>query len=170
MVRFNPKGADMALHYMTDLEPKTLGKVQELIRLNLASYKGFTDAAERIEDASAASLFRELSYERQRQAEELRQFVATRGDEEPADSGSAIGALRRAWMDMRAAINAGDPYVILIECERCEDKIKEHYQDLLDASHAAMNDPLHETLLRHYEQVRAAHDRVRVLRDAYKKK
>jgi len=158
----------MALHTQTmpGLDHRTIEKINDLVQLNLDCVKGFNDGADRIDDAGVASLFRELAVERQSQADELRS-VAARG-RVPEDSGSAIGTMHRLWMDFRAAINAGDAYVILIECERGEDRIKEAYQELLDETHGAPDTHLHEVLMRQYEQVLAAHDRIRRLRDALK--
>lgn len=158
----------MAIYTQTQLDRRTLDKVNELTQMNIDCVKGFNDAAERIDHPGIAALFRELAVERQAQADELKSVAAQAG--EPEDSGSAVGTMHRLWMDLRAAINGGDPYVVLIECERGEDRIKEHYQELLDQSHGAPQDPLHELLVRHYEQVVAAHDRVRQLRDSLKER
>jgi uncharacterized protein (TIGR02284 family) len=152
----------------TTLDARTVNQLHDLIRMNIDSYRSLNDAGERIDHPDLGPFFRDLAAQRRRQADELQQFVAARSDEEPASGGTAAGTLHRMWMDLRAAINGGDVYVILIEVERAEDRIKDEYQELLDETHGALNDPLHEVLMRHSEQVVTAHDRVRQLRDAMK--
>ena len=64
-------------------------------------------------------------------------------------------------------VTNGDAYVVLIEAERGEDHIKEAYEDVLKATAgSAMNDVLQAQ----YARVKAGHDKVRDLRDAYKGK
>lgn len=68
---------------------------------------------------------------------------------------------------MRSKLNSGDAYVILIEAERGEDHIKDAYEDVLkETAGSAMNDLLQSQ----YAKVKAGHDKVRDLRDAYKEK
>jgi uncharacterized protein (TIGR02284 family) len=150
--------------YSTALSDKATECLQDLIRYNIDAYKGFNEAADQISHASVAALFREMGAERQRMAEELKRYVAM-SDEEPRDSGHARGAIHRAWIDLRAALNGGDPHVILIEAERGEDAIKDAYKNALDE---VENTPVRELLMRQYAQVKDAHDRVRELRDSFK--
>ena len=151
--------------YAHALSDKATEALQHLIKYNLDSYKGFNEAADQISHTGIAALFRELAGERNRMAEELKRFVAIGSDEEPEDAGHARGAMHRAWMDIRAALNGGDPYVILIEAERGEDAIKDAYKEALDE---VQSGPVRETLMRQYAQVKEGHDRVRELRETFK--
>ncbi len=139
-------------------------QLQDLIQINLDSSKGFREAAEEISEDDIAKLFRGLAEERANHAEELQTFVAWNG-EKAADDGSLLGCMHRAWVNVRAKLNGGDPYVVLIEAERGEDSIKEAYEEALKSTAgSAMND----VLLKQYACVKAGHDGVRDLRDAYK--
>jgi uncharacterized protein (TIGR02284 family) len=62
--------------------------------------EGFRSAAEDVKSAD----FRELSMQRQQFATELQTLVLGHG-EEAQTSGSFGGALRRGWMDLKAAIS-----------------------------------------------------------------
>jgi len=153
----------MALESKTNLQQETLEKVQELIAINIDSNKGFGDAISKIDDVNVTSLFRELAQQREDQAMELQNLVAT-NREEPAEEGSAAAALHRTWMNLRAALGGGTA-AILEEAERGEDIIKDKYEQVLkETSGSAVND----LLQKHYAAVKAGHDRVRDMRDQYK--
>ncbi|QEG42010.1 PA2169 family four-helix-bundle protein [Roseimaritima ulvae] len=156
----------MSLETKSTLSEETVNKLQKLIRANIDSYDGFRESAEEIADNRVASLFRELAAERSAMATELQQHVEWNG-KEAEDDGSVAASVHRTWIDIRSKLNGGDAYVILIEAERGEDHIKEAYEDVLKATAgSAMNDVLQAQ----YARVKAGHDKVRDLRDAYKAK
>lgn len=138
--------------------------VQGLIRLNIDSAEGFTAAAKRVEDPRVADLFREYATQRSKNAEELKAAVAFNG-EEPADSGTTAGTLHRWWLEIRGTVTGHDTASVLAEAERGEDSIKHHYEDAIKECSGS---PIIQLLTKQYENVKAAHDRVRDLRDAYK--
>ena len=156
----------MSLETKDNLNETTINKLQKLIRANIDSYNGFHESAEEIDDAKLTALFKELGNERSAMATELQTFVDFNG-EEAEDDGSVAAKTHRIWINIRSKINGGDPYVILIEAERGEDHIKEAYEDVLkETAGSAMND----VLMKQYAKVKAGHDNVRDLRDAYKNK
>ncbi len=156
----------MSLETKTDLSDTTLEKLQKLIRANIDSYNGFHESAEEIDDAKLTALFKELGNQRSAMASELRKHLEFNG-KEAEDDGSVAAKTHRIWINIRSKINGGDPYVILIEAERGEDHIKEAYEEVLkETAGSAMNDLLADQ----YAVVKAGHDKVRDLRDAYKNK
>ncbi|EMI19350.1 hypothetical protein RMSM_03737 [Rhodopirellula maiorica SM1] len=156
----------MSLETKQTLSEATVKKLQKLIRANIDSYDGFRESAEELSDKKLATLFREIANERSALATELQNYVEWNG-EEAEDDGSATAGVHRAWINVRSKLNGGDPYVILIEAERGEDHIKNAYEEVLkDTAGSAMND----VLLSQYTVVKAGHDKVRDLRDAYKNK
>ena len=152
----------MALETRTTLSQATIDSLQDLIQINVDSQKGFTEAAEEVEDVTLESLFRELARQRADQAAELQGLVAGSGAE-PQKSGSAAAAVHRAWMDLRTALGGGAS-AILSEAERGEDQIMEEYEEALGSE---LTGPVRDVLNRHYAAVRTGHDRVRDLRDEY---
>lgn len=149
------------LETKANLNEETVEALQDLIEINLDSVAGFQQAADSIDHQGLQTLFRKVASERQMHADELKGFVRY-NREEPEDSGSVAGAAHRQWLNLRAAINGGDPKVVLIEAERGEDAIKEKYEDLIKkTAGSAMND----VLLRQYAEVKRHHDLVRDLRD-----
>ncbi|TWU23851.1 PA2169 family four-helix-bundle protein [Novipirellula artificiosorum] len=156
----------MRLETKTDLNETTIEKLQKLIRANIDSYNGFHESAEEIDDVELAKLFKEIGDQRSAMASQLQKFVEF-NDEEAEDDGSVAAKTHRIWINIRSKINGGDPYVILIEAERGEDHIKAAYEDVLkETAGSAMNDVLTDQ----YAAVKAGHDKVRNLRDAYKHK
>lgn len=146
-----------------DLNQETLDKVQQLIQVNIDSEDGFREAAKQIDDVTLASLFTELGSQRGQNAADLQQFVEWNG-ERAVDDGSYAAAFHRAWLDIRSKLSGGDAHSILCEAERGEDHIKKAYEDALTSTAgSAMND----VLSKQYANVKAGHDRIRLLRDEY---
>ena len=151
----------MSLETKLNLNESTISGLQKLIRYNIDSFDGFRDAAEDVEDAKIAALFRELAAERSELATELQTYVEYNG-EEAEDDGSVMAAVHRAWIKVRSSLNGGSAYPILCEAEKGEDYIKAAYEDVLkETAGSAVND----VLTKQYAKVKAGHDRVRDLRD-----
>lgn len=149
-----------------DLPEETIDKLQQLIRVNIDSQRGFDQAAETIKDDGIAVLFREIAQDRATNAAELQRYVALNA-EAPEAGGSAAGAMRRWWLGARGALNGGDDYVVLIEAERGEDSIKHSYEEVLEDS---LGSPMSDVLTRQYAKVKSQHDRIRDMRNARAKR
>lgn len=148
------------------LSDETISELQKLIRDNIDAYDGFRECAQEIDDEHVATLFQQLASERSAMATELQNYVEWNG-EEAEDDGSFSAGVHRAWINVRSKLNGGDPYVILIEAERGEDHIKQAYESVLkETAGSALNNVLQTQ----YTKVKAGHDQVRDLRDAYKKR
>ncbi len=155
----------MTLETKTDLSEETLAKLQKLIRACIDSYNGFHESAEELKDAKLSGLFRSIGDDRSAMASELQKHVEFNG-EDAVDDGSIAAKTHRIWINIRGKLNGGDPHVILIEAERGEDHIKAAYEDVLkETAGSAMND----VLTAQYARVKAGHDKIRDLRDAYAK-
>ena len=127
--------------------------------------RGFGTAAEDVKDNSLKSLFQELSMERGRFADELQHLVRSVG-EVVEQSGSAVGVIHRAWIDLKSAISSGSEHAILAECERGEDSAVAEYREALEHD---LPGKIHAVVQQQYVAVQQAHDRVRDLRDSYEK-
>jgi uncharacterized protein (TIGR02284 family) len=127
--------------------------------------EGFKQAAEGVSDPKLKSLFRDYSNQRSRFATALQVEVRQHGETEPETSSSATGALHRGWINVKSAITGGDEHAILAECERGEDSAVEEYQKALDDG---LTPSAQELVLRQFAEIKAAHDRIKSLRDATK--
>jgi uncharacterized protein (TIGR02284 family) len=126
--------------------------------------EGFRTAAEKVKSADLKALFSELSMQRREFAGELQLLVTDLG-EEAETSGSVSGALRRGWMNLKAALTSGDEHAILAVCESGEDSAVAAYREALE--HEDLPDGVRDLIQRQYICIQAAHDRVRALRDRF---
>jgi uncharacterized protein (TIGR02284 family) len=151
----------MAVETKQALTTETIAALQELIQINIDSRDGFRQAAGALDDLTLKSAFEQLADDRDEQADELARYVAWSG-QHPRKEGSVAAAVHRSWMSIRELMSSDDNYAMLCEAERGEDTIKGAYEKALKRSAgSAMND----VLLRQYAAVKAAHDRIRDLRD-----
>ncbi|MEP6777223.1 MAG: PA2169 family four-helix-bundle protein [Chthoniobacterales bacterium] len=142
----------------------TLNSVIETLK---DGQEGFRQAAEAVKDGQLKSLFNELSLQRSKFAGELQNEAINLGEPKPEDSSSTAGAMHRAWINLKSAITSQDDHAILAECERGEDSAVAEYKKAMEEKE--LSSPVRDILSRQYTEVKAAHDRVRNLRDASKK-
>jgi uncharacterized protein (TIGR02284 family) len=88
------------------------------------------------------------------------------GESKPEDSSSTAGAMHRAWINLKSAITTQDDHAILAECERGEDSAISEYKKAMENNE--LTSPIRDTVSRQYTDVKAAHDRIKALRDASK--
>jgi uncharacterized protein (TIGR02284 family) len=134
-----------------------------LIQINHDCRQGYHSVADHTDDNRIETLFRGLGMQRGLQAEQLKQLIDANG-ETAEDSGSMAASAHRTWIDLRSALGGGTT-AMLEEAERGEDQIKEKYESSLkESAGSAVTDLLNEQ----YAEVKAAHDKIRDLRDSYK--
>jgi len=154
----------MTLETKTKLLPETLAVVQDLVKINADSRDTFVELADATANASVAIMFRELADERNRNVAELESLV-TYNQEKPDESASVAAAYHRIVIGLRSALGAGTA-TMLNEAVTAEDKIQNKYEEVLKHEPgSAVSDILH----RQYSAVRAAHQRVRAIRDAHRR-
>ena len=85
------------------------------------------------------------------------------GDPDPEDSSSVSGSMHRAWINIKSAVTNRDRHAILAEAERGEDSAVAAYKDAMEKELPA---PIKDIVMRQSTEVRAAHDKIRSLRDA----
>jgi uncharacterized protein (TIGR02284 family) len=143
---------------------ETISTINDLIETLKDGQEGFRQAAEAVENLELKSLFNEFSLQRSRFAGELQSQAVALGESKPEDSGSAAGAMYRAWINLKSAIGKHDDHAILAECERGEDSaIKEYLEAMKEENLAG---PVRDIISRQYAEVQNAHDRIKQLRDA----
>ena len=127
--------------------------------------EGFKQAAESVRNPALKTLFSDYSQQRSRFAIALQSESRLPGETEPETSSSTSGALHRGWMNLKSAITGGDEHAILAECERGEDSAVEEYKKALDNG---LSPSAQELVSRQFADIKAAHDRIKSLRDATK--
>jgi uncharacterized protein (TIGR02284 family) len=143
-----------------DERPDVARLINQLIGTLQDGERGYKKASEAAKDPRLKSLFDDYAHQRVRFLAELRDAVRRRCQFEPPQTTSAIGALHRAWINLRIAISRDDR-AILAECERGEDSAMHEYQK---AAHNRLASPLREIISHQYHEVRSAHDRIHYLR------
>ena len=129
--------------------------------------EGFRQAAEAVKDSTLKSLFSEYSLQRAKFAGELQnEVIRSLGDNKPEETSSTAGALHRAWINLKSALTSGDDHSILAECERGEDSAVSEYKKAMEDEN--LSSPLRDIVSRQYTEVKAAHDRIKALRDQTK--
>lgn len=133
--------------------------LNDLIETCKDGEKGFRAAAEGVSNRELGTLF--LSYAEQRAsfaAELLAEVRRVGGD--PHAGGTALGALHRGWIDIKAAVAGKDEGAIIAEAERGEDHAVRKYRDVLEKNLPTAVQTIVEN---QYIHVRDAHDHVRTL-------
>ena len=149
-----------ATHFYMKKENTVLNNLIETLK---DGQEGFKQAAEAVSDPKLKSLFRDYSDQRSRFATVLQSEARRQGETEPETTSSAAGALHRGWINLKSAITGGDEHAILVECERGEDSAVEEYKKALDD---ALSPAARELVSLQFPEIKAAHDRIRTLRDA----
>lgn len=145
-------------------ENNAISVVENLIETSKDGQKGYQDAAEHVKRTDLKSYFNQQSAERGRFAQELQAELAKLGKPEKKVSGSAGGAMHRAWIDTKVALGGGDK-TILESVESGEDTAKDTYNKALTG---ALPASVLEIVRRQADSVQRAHDHVRMLRDQAK--
>lgn len=138
--------------------------LNDVIQACLDGESGFAAAANALDDPGLKNELIGYSTQRRRFANELQSRIAS-GNEDPAERGTAAGALHRGWMNLRTAISTNDRYSILAECERGEDAAVETYRRAIESDLPPEYDSVVQM---QFDDVLHAHDRIRALRDMAK--
>ena len=124
--------------------------------------KGFASAAEKAESAELKSLFEKYAAQRASFAADLDgHVVSLRGT--PSETGHVAAVVHRGWIDIKTAFSGNDDKALLNECERGEDYAKKAYMEALTET---LPPDVRAIVERQSIEVKAAHDRVRDLRNA----
>jgi uncharacterized protein (TIGR02284 family) len=145
-------------------ENNAISVVENLIETNRDGQKGYKEAAEQVKRPDLKTYFNEQSMERGRFAMELQAELAKLGKPDKKVSGSAGGAMHRAWIDTKVALGGGDK-TILESVEAGEDNAKDTYNKALTGN---LPETVKAMVQRHAASVQRAHDKVRDLRDQAK--
>lgn len=120
----------------------------------------YREAADHALNADLKRLFTDESAIRERMATELQQEVVRLGYK-PATTGSAMGELRRIWLDFKNSVTLSDE-TLLKTLESIEDSTIDTYQSVLKEGVPAN---ILTLLQQHYDHVQKTHEEIRLLRD-----
>ena len=145
---------------------KVAGVLNDLIEINNDRVAGFEKAIADIKDENIdlKSLFQNYAGQSRKNGQELAALAGAYGE---VETGTSVGgSLHRAWIDVKSIFGASDRASILSEAERGEDAIKKAYQDALNSNELPSNAV--ETVSSQAQEIKAAHDQIKALRDIAK--
>lgn len=142
-------------------DTKIVSVLNDLVETSRDGAAGFKTCAEGAKDSMLKAFFATRVQNCEEAVRELNIEVLHHHGK-PIEHGSATGALRRAWINIRTAVTSNDDLAVLEECERAEDAALESYRKALTEDL-----PAHvKTLVqKQYEGAKENHNRVRTLRD-----
>jgi uncharacterized protein (TIGR02284 family) len=140
---------------------KVIATLNNLLETTKDGENGFRTCAAAVTNPRLKSIFEDAARRCDGGAEELQANIRGLGGE-PAASGTASGALHRAWTNVMSSITGMDEDAVLSECERGEDVAKRTYEEALKEDLPA---DIKMLVKRQYEGVKANHDRIRELRN-----
>lgn len=133
--------------------------VNDLLQTLEDGKEGFQKAAESVKETDLKALFQSYSAERGEMIGELRRVSPADADDAKS---SVTGAVHRGWINLKAALTAGDDHAILAECERGEDHAVAQYRDALEKS---LPEPVRSVVASQSVRILAVHNKVKELRD-----
>ncbi len=147
---------------------KTIDAFNSLIVINNERIEGYKTALENIHDYDLQLFFLDLIETSVQCRKELIIEVEKLGGD--PDTGTRVcGKFFRAWMEVKAALSVNDKKAILNSCEYGEDVALETYKNVL-IQEVHEIDTLEQKLLNNqYALLKTDHDKVRKMRNMYKK-
>ncbi|MDE1176504.1 MAG: PA2169 family four-helix-bundle protein [Edaphobacter sp.] len=136
--------------------------LNSLISVLLDSQKGFAEIGDHLTDSSLKQFFLTESLTRAGFRGVLEEVLHQNGVHDLHESGTALGALHRAWGDLKARFGAGD-HALLETAQQGEVEASDAYRDALDQD---LPLPVRQTLAGQMEHVLESHDYIRDHRNA----
>ncbi len=128
--------------------------------------KGMAEIGEHLKDQSLKHFFLAESLKRANFRGELENVLHRHGVADVRETGTATGALYRAWAGLKAKLGGGD-LTLLETAEQAEDEAKAAYKDALDQE---LPLPIRQLLVEQQTQILTSHDFIRDERNALKAK
>ncbi|MFW6068482.1 MAG: PA2169 family four-helix-bundle protein [Chloroflexota bacterium] len=144
-------------------ERQVVSILNRLIRLCIASEKGFNVSAENVKNRGLQVMFKSYAQERAQFARVLRDMVVERGGE-AAEGGGMLAAAHRGWINIKAAMTIGQPAtetVVLGEAVRGERVAVRRYEEALQQQ--SLPEGVMEVIEEQYRRLEEVSERVQDL-------
>lgn len=148
------------------ISAETFKTLNDLIEISIDGQKGFTEAAELVDDADLRHVFITYAASCGKAVLELSDCARALGERQPERTGTISGATSRGWQRIKAALLDSN-LATLEEMEKSEDRAKELYQRALKEETLPLD--VRAVIQRQYHGVLEHHDRIRDLREQYLK-
>lgn len=137
---------------------KLIDSLNHLVAICNDGKYGYETAAEDAESSELKSMFMGYSAQRAAYATELKQYIRSAGGD-PDKGGGPLGALHRAWIDVKSALTSKDNKAVLGACITGEKAATEAYDDVINDSNY-LPDNVRETLRAQRSGIQEALNRV----------
>jgi uncharacterized protein (TIGR02284 family) len=127
--------------------------------------KGMAEIGEHLKDETLKRYFLAESLKRASFRGELENELHRHGVHDVHETGTAAGAVHRAWSELKARLGGGD-HTLLVTAEAGEDEAKDAYKDALEHD---LPLPIRQLLTEQQTHILMSHDYVRAQRDVLKK-
>jgi len=138
--------------------------LKDLVETCFDGEYGFRACAEQARREDLKSLFRQRAEDCRRGAQELAEQIDALGGK-VSEGGSALGAVERGWVAVRATLSTYDDKAVLEECERGEDNALARYRKALQKPLPANIKLIVE---RQLQGVQRNHDQIKMLREQFR--
>jgi uncharacterized protein (TIGR02284 family) len=135
--------------------------LEDLLEVCKDGEYGFQSCAEQAERADLKSFLSRRVEDCRRGAEEIRRHLAAYGGDTD-EGGSAMGALHRGWVSIKATLSTYDDKAVMEEAERGEDNALARYRKVLQKS---LPQDIRQMVQKQCDGVQRNHDEVKRLRD-----
>jgi len=152
------------------LDGSTKNKEMESVLLDVIKslqdgQKGFAEIGEHLKDDTVKRYFLAESLKRANFRAELENELHRAGMADVKESGTAGGAIHRAWGELKAKLGGGD-HALLETAEQGEDEAKKAYKEALEHD---LPLPIRQLLSEQQTHILSSHDYVKNHRDAFAK-
>lgn len=143
---------------------KLIDSLNHLVAICNDGKFGYETAAEDAESSELKSMFTGYSTQRAEYASQLKEYVRSSGGD-PDKDGGPLGALHRAWIDVKSALSSKDNKAVLGACITGEKAAIEAYDDVLNDSDINLPVNIREMLITQRNGIQEALNRVNSLHE-----
>jgi uncharacterized protein (TIGR02284 family) len=136
--------------------------VRSVIQVLHDGHMGFAEIGHHLKDRSAKELFLKESLIRQQFAGDLEAELHRHGVRDVNETGTASGAVHRAWNELKAHLGGSD-HTLLATAEEGEDEAERIFQMALDSKDLPL--PLRQILVEQQVHILEVHAKIKSLRD-----
>jgi len=142
------------------MSKQDINALRDLVQIARDGADFYAAAEPEVNDAQLKAVFERMAASKQALIDALAGRLEMIGETPPA-TGTSLGALRKAYTDVRASLSSHNEKVYISQLEQTEDRLLHHFEDALRDSD---NDEIRSQLQAHLPRVQACHDEMRRLK------
>lgn len=135
--------------------------LRDLVECSKDGEYGFRESAEQVERPDLKTTLLQRADDCRSAAQELNDLIRQCGGN-VEEHGSAMGAMHRGWVAVKATLSTYDDKAVMEECERGEDNAKARYRKALEKP---LPPHIKQVVERQMQGVQRNHDQMKMLRD-----